>query len=141
MEKLDIYYKKISDIANELLRKSEEIEIVLVSDVSGDLISSAGRGNTEHWNKDELRILAATFSAMIGAVETTRRNRELGRAKTIYIRYQKGGVFISRIGEKGVLILFISADSNLGAIRILARKYCKKLVEQISPITERKVKF
>lgn len=136
-----MYYNKVSNIANELVKKSKEIKIVLVSDVSGDLISSAVRKNTKSWDKDELRILAATFSAMIGAVETTGKNRNLGSAETIYIKYQQGNVFVSRIGGKGVLILFINADSNLGAIRILARKYCKKFAEQLSPILEREVEF
>lgn len=130
------WYQEIDKRLKELMEKSKEIKQVLVADLTGQLIDSKTRDAETGKNEDEIRMLAATFSAMIGAVRSAGEEGKLGHTKAIYVHYKKGTVHISRIGERGALALITSSDANLGAIRLLAKKYSRRLTEAVTTLAE-----
>lgn len=133
MDKKKKYYMEISQKLQELLTKSEEIEKVLVADLTGQLVGSAG---CEKEDEDKTRMLAATFSAIIAAVRSAGAEGDLGDSDSIYVRYDDGIVHISRIGEKGVLAIITTTNANIGAIRLLADRYRKRLAESVKLLAD-----
>lgn len=121
----------------ELLNKSDEIRKVLVSDLTGQLIDSKG----VEMEEERTRMLAATFSAMIGAVGSAGDEARMGKTQNIHVGYKEGFVLVSKIGEKGALALITTPEANLGAIRLLAKKYSKKLSEPVSSLAKRMEKL
>ena len=132
LSNLDALYTSLTKILNEILQLDPNIQAVILTNTSGQLIDYAISTYFEQKLKEEefyIEGLAATIAAMFGATLATGIDFDLGGANSILAEFSEGRIVIVPCDSTSVFALVTTKDAPLGSIRIIAKRYSEKLRE------------
>lgn len=116
--------EEIGQILAHLLKKSKAT-CVLLADVSGQLISSAGQVS----EFDPGTVVALTASDMSATAELA---KQLGESKPFHILFHEGErrhLYLSSIGSSLILAVVFEATVPIGLVRLFTTRAVKELLQ------------
>ena len=127
-------YTQIFDTLNELVHIDESIKLAILSDSTGELIHFAKK--EENTDETKIRLASATIAATFGGAEIIGDDFKLSEPKFLIYEFTDGDIIITKCYNKTTLAIITDNQANLGAIRVLAKKYAEKLNKLIENLYE-----
>lgn len=136
MSSLQNIYNSITKILSEVINIDEHILCILLATRSGQLIDYVASKDfyekvSRSMSFDEL---AATIAAMYGASLATGTEFNLGDTDAVLTEFTHGRIIIISCGDEALLAITSDRNTPLGNIRLLAKKYSRKLTELIKKL-------
>ncbi len=136
MSGLQKLYDAITSMLSEIINVDESILCVLIATRSGQLIDYVA--SKDFYEKVEGSVsfdeLAATIAAMYGASLATGTEFNLGDTDAVLTEFANGRIVIISCGNDALLAITSERNIPLGNIRLLAKKYSKKLSDLIKKL-------
>ncbi len=123
-------YKEIYNTLIQLVNSDESIKLVVLSDPTGELIHFAVREN-EGGEETKIRMASATIAATFGGAEIIGEDFKLSEPMFLIYEFKNGDIVITKCQNNTTLALVTDDEANLGAIRVLAKRYSEKLNDLI----------
>ncbi len=93
------------------------VDAALVADGRGDLVAQAGRALADNAT---LAVYSRTLASIAGALGTLVGAGELG---SVHLEYGGQNLLITKVADRGTLLLCVKDASSLGVARYLVRKF------------------
>jgi predicted regulator of Ras-like GTPase activity (Roadblock/LC7/MglB family) len=115
--------KRIQEICDDLTREANAKVVTLV-DKDGQLMASAGQ--TSQLDTTSLASLAAGNIAATGGIAKLINEKEFSQT---FHEGERDNLYLSLIGQQGILVVIFDARTNLGLVRLRVRKKTIELKE------------
>ena len=135
MRSINELYASLTSLLSEILELDKNICGIVLTTKSGQLIDYVtSKGFLDKSNISSFEELAATIAAMFGATVATGEDFNLGDSQTILAEFANGRIVIVPCGAESILAIITSKDIALGNIRLIAKKYARRISEIISQL-------
>lgn len=121
--------KRIQELCEELTREANA-KVVSFVDKDGQLLASAGA--TSDLDTTGLASLAAGAIAATGGIAKLINEEEFSQT---FHEGERDNLYLSVIGDRGILVVIFDSRTNLGLVRLRVRKKTqelKNIMEQLS---------
>ncbi len=146
MSDLKRLYESITSVLSEIINIDENLLCVLIATRSGQLIDYVA--SKDFYEKVEGSVsfdeLAATIAAMYGASLATGTEFSLGDTDAVLTEFTNGRIVIISCGNDALLAITSERNIPLGNIRLLAKKFAKRLsdlVEKLFVAIDKEIKM
>ncbi|MGQ4892585.1 MAG: roadblock/LC7 domain-containing protein [Candidatus Njordarchaeia archaeon] len=129
---VETIYSQIYNTLNELVYLDESIKLAILSDSTGELIHFAIKEKDA--DETKIRLASATIAATFGGAEIIGDDFKLSEPKFLIYEFTDGDIIITKCYNKTTLAIITDNQANLGAIRVLAKKYTEKLNQLIESL-------
>ncbi len=134
-------YMEIYNTLRELVELEDTINMVILSDPTGELIHYASREQED--DETKIRMASATIAATFGGAQVIGDDFSLEEPKFLIYEFKGGNLIITRCAMNTTLSIITNNEANLGTLRVLARKYAEKLgdlIQRLYAIMEEELK-